>query len=90
MRELAKSRGSENAIEVHERYLKRILAARDSEHLCVRLEFVMRMIKSNGISVNYITLYQDIVYWSERVQIQWANSYYIGKEDQDVSDKNNG
>ena len=90
LRALALSRGSENAIDVHERYLKRILAARDSESLCTRLEFVMRMLKSHGIPVNYETLYKDIVYWNERTQIQWANSYYIGKEDQNVSDENNG
>jgi CRISPR type I-E-associated protein CasB/Cse2 len=90
LRTLALSRGSENAIDVHERYLKRILAAKDSEHLCLRLEFVMRMLKSHGIPVDYEALYKDIVYWNEHTQIQWAKSYYIGKGDPDVSDKNNG
>jgi CRISPR type I-E-associated protein CasB/Cse2 len=64
-------------LENHEKYLERLLACRDSESLCERLSFVIRMVKGMDIPIDYETLYKDIVFWNERTQLQWANSYYI-------------
>lgn len=89
LRELALKRDPIKGEELHERYLKRLLGARDSTSLCGRLAFTMRMIKNLGIPVDYEKLYIDIFYWGERTKISWACSYYGEKEVSDVSDKNN-
>lgn len=91
IRELALKKDPKNGIETFERYINRILGSKDSISLCSYLSFLIRMIKSYGIPVDYETLYTDIVYWGDRTKIKWACAYQTGsdKEVSDVSDKNN-
>jgi CRISPR type I-E-associated protein CasB/Cse2 len=89
LRQMAFRRTQQNAIEVNERYLKRILSSRDYQSLCPRLAFVLHMIKSTDVPVDYERLLSDIVSWDEDTGIRWASAYY-SKGDEDVSDKNIG
>lgn len=79
------------ALELNEKYLKRIISCRDSEGACERLSFVMRMIKNFDSHVDYERLYSDLCYWGEPVKIQWAYAYYTKKGDEkNVPNQDNG
>jgi len=90
LRLMASRRTQQNAIEVNERYLKRILSSRDYQSLCPRLAFVLHMIKGTDVPVDYERLLSDIVFWNEDTRIRWASAYYSNKGDEDVSDKSIG
>ena len=78
-----------DALEVNERYLNKLLASRSYLGLCARLPFVMRMIESTGVPVDYERLYLDLVYWNEDIKIRWATAYFTNKGGaQNVSDQN--
>jgi CRISPR type I-E-associated protein CasB/Cse2 len=95
IREMAIRRGRfhgtvKDAIDLNERYLKRILASRDYRSLCNRLAFVIRMVHNTLSPVDYERLYSDIVSWDNDVKIRWADAYYTSKGEENVPDTNNG
>ena len=92
LRRLAYRRGG---IELHERYLKRLSSAREMTGVCERLPFIVRMMKSEGVPINYERLYNDLYWWGlnpkdrERTAREWCQGYYSEKEKADVPDQNN-
>jgi CRISPR type I-E/ECOLI-associated protein CasB/Cse2 len=95
LRVLAFHRGGNDGLKLHERYLKRFSKARDMKEICGRLPFIVKMMKSEGIPINYERLYTDLYYWGanshdrERIPREWCQGYYYTeKEKAYVSNQN--
>lgn len=84
IKRLAILRGGD--FDLHEKYLKRFTSALDIVEVLERLPFVIKMMKSVGVPVNYVQLYTDLYWWGranddrERVQRNWCKGYYYEKE----------
>jgi CRISPR type I-E-associated protein CasB/Cse2 len=82
LRNLALRRGGTNPLELHERYLNRLSSAREMSEVCERLPFIVRMMKNEGISVDYEKLHNDLYWWGmnaddrERTPREWCQGYY--------------
>ena len=91
LRRLALKRGG---IELHERYLKRLSSAQEMPEVCERLPFIVRMMKNEGVQINYERLHNDLYWWGmnprdrERVAREWCQGYYREKEKTNVPDQN--
>ena len=84
---------SEEALKRLEGRMRRFLSCRSSVDVCERLPGVIRMAERNGALINFGQLYEDLVYWGERVKVRWAASYWqsptkTGKGGGDGADKN--
>lgn len=68
-------------IELHEKYLKRLISARDLYGVCERLPFIVRMMKGEGVPINYERLHKDLYWWGlnpqdrERSAREWCLGY---------------
>jgi CRISPR system Cascade subunit CasB len=54
---------------------RRLLSC-DRDEICERLRSVILAAKSKGIPVNYEVLLADLLWWGDRVQTRWAQSYW--------------
>lgn len=94
LRQLAMRRKKENPLrgwKIFKRHLNRLFECFSSQEVCEALGFLIRMMKSEGVHVDFERLYIDLCYWSEPVRIRWSKGYLIkegGKKD--VSDTDNG
>jgi len=80
-------------LKVHERYLTNLVSARDGIDVCERLHFLVRMMHSEGVPIDYEKLAQDLYYWDhttdpDRVRREWCMGYYQRRE-KDVPDQSN-
>jgi CRISPR type I-E-associated protein CasB/Cse2 len=88
---LALRRNKENplrGLKLFERHLNRIFCCSTSQEVCEVLGYYFRMMKSEGVRIDFERLYIDICYWSDSVRIRWAKGY-LTKEVKDVSDTSN-
>lgn len=80
----------ERGIKLFERHLNKFLGCQTSQDLCEMLGYYFRMMKSEGIRIDFEKLYIDLCYWSEPVRIRWAKGFLSKlKEVKDVSDTDN-
>lgn len=86
LRKMAFKRSDIEPIQRNERHIKRLIASEGYKILCARIAYVMRLIKSVEVPVDFERLYTDIIFWNESTQIRWASDYYI-KGEEDVSDE---
>lgn len=55
----------------------RYLLAADRSEISKRLRKFCGFLKNvQGLKVNYVKLYEDLIYWSDTVKERWADSYY--------------
>lgn len=60
-----------------ERRLRRLLACDDRLELIRILRPILRLLEKNEkVSLNYIRLLEDILFFSEKTKLQWAKQYY--------------
>ncbi|MDO4575791.1 MAG: type I-E CRISPR-associated protein Cse2/CasB [Planctomycetia bacterium] len=68
-----------------ERKLRRLLACDSSAELVPVLRPVLRLVQNaEKVSLNYTQLLRDILYFSEKVKLQWAKQYYSKKQEDDA------
>ncbi|MDO4569292.1 MAG: type I-E CRISPR-associated protein Cse2/CasB [Planctomycetia bacterium] len=68
-----------------ERKLRRLLACDSSLELVQVLRPVLQFVqKGERVSLNYAQLLRDVLYFSERVKLQWAKQYYGQKQEGDA------
>jgi len=81
-------------IKLYERHLNKLFGCPTSQDVCEALGYLIRMMKGEGVHIDFESLYIDLCYWSERVRIRWAKGYlsYLTKpkEVEDVPDTDNG
>jgi CRISPR system Cascade subunit CasB len=63
--------------EPHARF-RRLLACDSREEICRHIPHAVRLAKSREtpVPVDYRKLFEDLWWWSERVKIDWAKSYW--------------
>jgi CRISPR type I-E-associated protein CasB/Cse2 len=64
------------ALSLNERHLFKLLKCESYDVVCERIGFFIRMMKSNGIFIDFIELYADLCYWGTNVRIRWTENYY--------------
>lgn len=71
-----------------DRRFRRLLACGSQSELCVHLVDVIRGMKAKDIPVNYEKLYDDIVWWGDKVRERWAIHYWSNRKEgtENVSD----
>lgn len=80
----------ENAIESFRKKVEKLLCCDTSVDLCYRLPFIIRMMKSLNIPIDYVELYEGIEFWGKYRKISWAMDYYnVNMEDSNVPNQNN-
>jgi len=92
LRILAMRRYKDNPIKglkLFERHLNKLMGCNSSEEVCEALNSLIRMMKAEGVSINFELLYSDLCYWSEYVKIRWAKGY-LKQGGNSVSNTNNG
>lgn len=70
--------------ESAERRFRRLILSDNAEELCEQLRSWIRMAKSEGISVNYEKLFQDILEWkynADFIRKDWAASFWGVKKE---------
>lgn len=72
-----------------ERRLRRILACENRSELIAVLRQIIRYVqKAEKVRLDYERLLCDILYFSDRVKVQWAKDYYgKGSMDEDAEEK---
>jgi CRISPR type I-E-associated protein CasB/Cse2 len=78
LRIFAQKRGG---LKLSERYLKRLVDSISIDEICERIPFIIRMLKNEGIPVNYERLYTDLFFWGRnkdvnRTPMEWCQEYY--------------
>lgn len=84
-----KNSGIPEALECYLRHINKIMACDSSLDLCTRLPFYARMLKNEGVPIDYVALYEDIIYWggTQHIsKIKWMTDYKKGGSN--VPDKN--
>lgn len=79
-------------LKVHKKYLMRLVECSTVQDLLERLPFMVRMMKSEGVKINYEQLYLDLFFWGigptpDRSKRQWCRDYFYKKGDSDVSNE---
>lgn len=58
--------------------LRRILACRTSQEANECIRPLLRLIESKeGLSIDYVQLLQDLIYFGDRVREKWAKEFYV-------------
>ena len=77
---LRKCCSSPDDMEREKRRLRRILSCDSTAELCNVLRPVLKYLQSNSkVPIGYATLLSDILYFSERVKLRWAESFFGNK-----------
>ena len=66
-------------IDSHERRFRRLLASDSSSDLSGQLRTWIRLAASNGVGVNYESLFADLWNWrwyTDDIRVQWARSFW--------------
>lgn len=71
-----------------DRRFRRLLACDSQIELCTHLVDVVRGMKAKDIPINYENLYDDIVWWGDKVRERWAIHYWSNRKEvvENVSD----
>ena len=70
-----------------ERRLRRILACEDRlELITVLRQTIWFMQRSEKVSLDYERLLSDVLYFSERTKVRWAQDYYGRRDGEDVKE----
>jgi len=70
--------------ESHERRFRRLIAADSAADLSGQLRTWVRLASSNGVNVNYESLFCDLWNWrwyADDIRVQWARSFWRTGED---------
>lgn len=68
-----------NASDSARAKLRRLLACADAEEACIIARPLLSLIASRGAPLSYGGLLDDLLHFSERVKLSWANSFYRGE-----------
>jgi len=71
-----------------ERHIKRIVSVNSIQSITALLPFYVRMLKNEGVPINYQVLLEDLKYFGDKVSKNWCKSFYQGGSD--VLDEDNG
>lgn len=82
-RKLAEKRkkGGERDTSPFDRRFRRLLSCDTKEELCLHLVDVVRGLKNAEIPVNFETLYNDIIWWGNKVREKWAIHYWSERKE---------
>ena len=68
-------RGAEGLATFDARF-RRFLSCSSPTEVCDHLGGVLRAAERNGVAVNFAQLFTDLVYWNDRVKVEWATEYW--------------
>ena len=60
--------------------LRRLLACSSTDEACGILRPLLRLVASRGATLNYTQLLMDLIYFSEKVKVDWANDFFNTSE----------
>jgi CRISPR system Cascade subunit CasB len=66
--------------------LRRLLACSNGLEACEIIRPVLSLLASKGVSVCYASVLNDLLYFGERVKIQWATDFFGRQEGSDDRD----
>ncbi len=55
---------------------RRLLACPSATEVCDHLPGILRAAERQGVGVNFVRLFKDLLYWNDRVKVQWAQEYW--------------
>ena len=68
---------SEQGLKSFEGRFRRFLTCSSAEEVCTLLPGIIRAGKSKAIPINFVKLYEDLLYWGEKVKIRWSKSFWL-------------
>jgi CRISPR system Cascade subunit CasB len=71
----------------NEARLRRLLSSSTTDDLCKQLRPILSLIESNSISIDYVSLLNDLIrfqYNDEQVKARWAKDFYNHSENGDL------
>jgi CRISPR type I-E-associated protein CasB/Cse2 len=74
--------GKDN-MDAFERHFRRLIASGDRRDVCVQVANIVKKAKSEGVAIDYETLFVDLYYWSDRVKVCWAQKFWSVPEEPD-------
>jgi hypothetical protein len=66
-------------LKINENRFK-VLVFSDREELPQRLKSILRIITQKGSGVNWSCLLNDLIYWGESIQREWAMDFWTGEK----------
>ena len=58
---------------------RRLLTCARAEEVCEHLPGILRAAERKDVPVCFAGLYEDLLYWGERVKLRWAQAYWGGE-----------
>lgn len=76
----------EEDMEREKRRLRRILSCDSVAELCNVLRPTLKYLQSKSVQIGYARLLSDILYFSDKVKLRWAESFY-GNRNEEKTDE---
>jgi CRISPR type I-E-associated protein CasB/Cse2 len=77
LREIATGGGrGERGLKTFDARFRRLLACSSAIEVCDHLPGVLRAAERQGVGINFVQLFRDLYYWSDRVKVSWAREYW--------------
>jgi len=74
----------QDALKSFEARFRRLLTCNAPEQVCERLPGIIRAAERKGISIDLEQLHQDLVFWSDKVKLEWAKAYWGSEDDNEA------
>ena len=77
LREIATGSGrGVEGLRTFDARFRRLLACSNAIEVCDHLTGVLRAAERQGVGINFIQLFDDLSYWSDRIKVKWAREYW--------------
>ena len=89
LRKVAIGQAGMDGLRSFEARFRRILTCTTVEEVCRHVAYVIRAAAARDIPVDYVELYKDLAYWSERnggqqIKVRWAAGFWSEKQETDA------